>query len=315
MTLEDETRSRVTPDCLDIAPDLADMIRQKRPVVALESTIITHGMPYPQNAETSTRVETAVRESGAMPATIAILDGRIKVGLTESEMERLAETGQQAVKCSRRDLPFVVASGETGATTVAATMIIASMVGIRVFATGGIGGVHRDAHESMDISADLEELARTNVGVVCAGIKSVLDIPRTLEYLETKGVPVVGYCTDSLPAFYTRSSGYPVDYRLETPTEIAAAINLKWSMGLDGGVVIANPVPEEHALDPAAIEEVIRDALATMREKNITGKKTTPFLLAQIAERTGGASLAANIELVVSNATLAAQIARELAQL
>ena len=299
---------------LDIAPEVAAALQAGRPVVALESTIITHGMPYPQNATTAMRVENAVRQNGAIPATIAILDGRIKVGLSEGETQMLAERGQQTIKCSRRDLPFVVAAGKDGATTVAATMIIAERAGIRVFATGGIGGVHRDVDQTMDVSADLEELARTNVAVVCAGIKSVLDIPRTLEYLETKGVPVVGYRTDTLPAFYTCSSGYPVDYSLGTPAEIAAALNLKWAMNLDGGVVIANPVPGEHALDPKEIDTVIDEALDRMRRKGITGRDTTPFLLAQIVERTRGRSLATNIELAVNNAKLAARIACELAK-
>jgi pseudouridine-5'-phosphate glycosidase len=305
---------QIPPDTeyLDIAPEVADALSQDRPVVALESTIITHGMPYPQNAATATRVETAVRENGATPATIAILDGRIKVGLSESGIALLAERGQQVVKCSRRDLPFLIASGEAGATTVAATMVIANMAGVRVFATGGIGGVHRDVGQTMDVSADLEELARTNVAVICAGIKSVLDIPRTLEYLETKGVPVVGYRTDTLPAFYARSSGQPVDYTLQTATDIAAVLDAKWTMGIDGGVVVANPIPEEHALDGDEIEAVIREALEAMSREGITGKDTTPFLLSRIAERTEGRSLAANIELVVDNAKLAARIAREL---
>ena len=299
----------------DFAPEVAEALRRRGPVVALESTIISHGMPYPENVETAIRVENAVRENGATPATVAILGGRIKVGLSHAEIEVLGERGQRVVKCSRRDLPFVIAAGKDGATTVAATMIVADMAGIRIFATGGIGGIHRGAEQTMDVSADLEELAHTNVAVVCAGIKSVLDIPRTLEYLETKGVPVIGYRTEELPAFYTRSAGQPVDYSLQTAAEIAKALNIKWSIGLKGGVVIANPIPAEHALDNEEVEAVIEEALDAMNQHGKTGKDTTPFLLERIAERTGGRSLAANIELVVNNAKLAARIACELGQI
>ncbi len=246
-----------------------------------------------------------------MPATIAILGGRLKVGLAANEIQHLGKQGTNVIKCSRRDLPFVVARKEDGATTVAATMIIAAMAGIRVFATGGIGGVHRGVQETIDISADLEELANTNVAVVCAGVKSVLDIGRTLEYLETRGVPVVGYQTDMLPAFYTRESGFGVDYRVDTAAEVAAAMNIKWDMGLQGGIVIAVPIPEEHALDSEEINGVIDEAIATMQQQGITGKDTTPFLLARIAERTGGRSLEANIQLVKNNARVAAEIAVE----
>jgi len=296
---------------LDIAPDVADALQAGKPVVALESTIISHGMPYPKNVETAAAVENIVREAGATPATIAILNGRLKVGLSVDEIRHLGKQGTEVIKCSRRDLPFVIARKEDGATTVAATMIIAAMAGIRVFATGGIGGVHRGVQETLDISADLEELGRTSVAVVCAGIKSVLDIGRTLEYLETRGVPVVGFGTDTLPAFYTRESGFGVDYRVDTAADVAAAMNIKWDMGLEGGMVIAVPIPEEHALDRDEIDGVIDEAITEMQRQDITGKDTTPFLLARIAERTGGRSLEANIQLVKNNVRIAAEIAVE----
>ena len=299
---------------LDIAPNAATALQDGGPVVALESTIISHGMPYPQNVQTALHVEQSVRDGGATPATIAVLGGRPKVGLSEDEIDRLGKLGPQVIKTSRRDLLFVIAGKEDGATTVAATMIIAAMAGIHIFATGGIGGVHRGVEDTLDISADLEELARTNVAVVCAGIKSVLDIGRTLEYLETKGVPVVGYQTDTLPAFYTRSSGYPVDYRVDDVAEIVHALRIKWHMGLEGGMVIANPIPVEHALDDDEIEAVIAEAIAEMTSTGITGKDATPFLLAKIAERTGGRSLEANIQLVLNNARLAAAIAVQFAK-
>ena len=304
--------NRPTDDVLDIAPEVAEALRSNQPVVALESTIISHGMPYPKNVETASAVEQVVREVGAVPATIAVSGGRLKVGLSSDEIERLGKLGSKAIKCSRRDLPFVLARKQDGATTVAATMIIAAMAGIRVFATGGIGGVHRGVAETMDISADLEELARTDVAVVCAGIKSVLDIGRTLEYLETAGVPVVGYQTDMLPAFYSRNSGFPVDYRVDSATEAAVAMNTKWAMGLQGGLVVAVPIPEEHALDRDEIDGVINEAIAEMQRQGITGKDTTPFLLASIAERTGGKSLEANIQLVINNARVAAKIAMQI---
>jgi len=269
-------------------------------------------MPYPENVETALRVERAVREGGAIPATIAILGGRLKVGLDDGAIRRLGERGQAVIKTSRRDIPFVVSRGADGATTVAASMILAAMAGIRVFATGGIGGVHRGVDETMDVSADLEELAKTDVAVVCAGVKSVLDIGRTLEYLETKGVAVVGYRTDQLPAFYTPSSRFPVAYRADTPAEIASALNAKREMRLSGGTVIANPIPAAHALDEREIDAVIEEALSEMDKLGVTGKDTTPFLLAKIAERTNGRSLRANIELVVNNARLAAEIATAL---
>jgi pseudouridine-5'-phosphate glycosidase len=294
---------------LDIDPEVSAALRNGQAVVALESTIISHGMPYPENVETATRVEQTVRDGGAIPATIAIIGGRLKAGLTGDEIRNLGERGQAVTKTSRRDLPFVVSRGADGATTVAASMIVAAMAGIRVFATGGIGGVHRGVEQTMDISADLEELARTAVAVVCSGVKSVLDIGRTLEYLETKGVPVVGYGTDRLPAFFTPSSGFPVDYRADTPAEVAAALRTKQELGLSGGVVVANPIPVEHALDGDEIDAVIAHAIKEMEQLGITGKDTTPFLLGKIAERTEGRSLRANIELVVNNARLAAEIA------
>ena len=297
---------------LDVAEEVAVALRDGEAVVALESTIISHGMPQPQNIETALRVERTVRENGAVPATIAILGGRLKAGLTADEIHYLGEQGQALAKTSRRDIALVVSRGKDGATTVAASMIIAAMAGIRVFATGGIGGVHRGVTETMDVSADLEELATTDVAVVCAGIKSVLDIGRTLEYLETKGVPVVGYRTDSMPAFYTVSSGFPIDYRVETAADVAAALNAKRQMGLSGGMVVANPIPAEHALHDDEIGVVIDEAIREMGRLGITGKDTTPFLLARIAERTGGRSLAANIELVINNARLAAEIATAL---
>ncbi len=296
---------------LDVAPEVAAALGAGEAVVALESTIISHGMPYPRNVETASLVEDTVRDGGAIPATIAVLDGRLKVGLSNEEIDRLGKQGTDVIKCSRRDLPFVIARKQDGATTVAATMIIAAMAGIRVFATGGIGGVHRGVEDTLDISADLEELARSNVAVVCAGIKSVLDIGRTLEYLETKGLPVVGYQTDNLPAFYSRDSDFAVDYRVETAAEVVAAMNIKWDIGLDGGLVIAVPIPEEHALDGDEIDGVIEDAINEMQRQGITGKDTTPFLLASIAERTAGRSLDANIQLVINNARVAAEIAVE----
>lgn len=294
---------------LDILPEVNDALQSGQAVVALESTIICHGMPPSGNIETAFSVEQAVRDNGAVPATIAILEGRLKLGLTAQEIKYLGEKGKQIVKTSRRDIPFLVARRQDGATTVAATMIIAAMAGVRVFATGGIGGVHRGIESTMDISADLQELARTNVAVVCAGIKSVLDIGRTLEYLETHGVPVVGYQTDTLPAFYTRDSGFRVDYRVDTPEEVATAMKIKWATGIDGGLVIANPVPEAWSMDPDEIEKLIAEAIVQMNQDGISGKDTTPFLLSRIAELTSGDSLATNIQLVLNNAKLAAEIA------
>ncbi|TKB53693.1 pseudouridine-5'-phosphate glycosidase [Ferrimonas aestuarii] len=295
---------------LDIQPEVAEALANNQPVVALESTIISHGMPYPRNVETALMVEEAIREQGAIPATIAIIGGRLKVGLDEAQIRHLGQAGQQVTKVSRRDIPFVVAAEKDGATTVAATMILAEMAGIKVFATGGIGGVHRGAQQTFDISADLQELANTNVAVVCAGAKSILDLGLTREYLETQGVPVVGYQTDSLPAFYTRESEHSVDYRLETPEQIAAALKAKWQMELNGGVVVANPIPEAYAMAPEVITNAIETALREAEEQGIAGKASTPFLLARVCELTGGNSLDANIQLVLNNARLGAQIAK-----
>jgi len=294
---------------LDIKPEVAQALKEGRPVVALESTIISHGMPYPQNVETALNVERIVRENGAVPATIAIIGGRLKAGLTPEEIEYFGKKGQAIAKASRRDLSVLCARGEDGATTVATTMIIAHMAGIKVFATGGIGGVHRGAETTMDISADLEELAQTPVMVVCAGAKSILDLGLTLEYLETKGVPVLGYGTEELPAFYTRQSGFRVDYRMDSPKELADAWRTQNLIGLKGGMLVTNPIPEEFSMDKAVIDAAIEQALSEAREKGIHGKETTPFLLARVAEITGGDSLASNIRLVYNNAKLAAQIA------
>ena len=294
---------------IDIKPEIAEALQNNRPVVALESTIISHGMPYPKNMETALQVESVVREEGAVPATIALIDGKIKVGLNQNEIELLAKKGREVVKTSRRDIPYVLWHKLTGATTVAATMIAAAMAGIKIFATGGIGGVHRGATESFDISADLQELAKTNVAVVCAGIKSILDLGLTLEYLETMGVPVLGYQTNELPAFYTRKSGFKVDYKMESPQEIAGLLRVKWSTGLEGGVVIANPVPEAFALDEKIMNKAIEQAIAEQQKAGIKGKEITPFLLAKVKELTKGESLVSNIQLVLNNARLAAQIA------
>lgn len=297
---------------LDVAPEVAQALKAGQPVVALESTIISHGMPYPQNVETALKVEQTVRDNGAVPATIAILKGRLKVGMSQDEIEYLGKAGQNVIKTSRRDIPFIVAKEEDGATTVASTMILAAMAGIKVFATGGIGGVHRGAETSYDVSADLQELANTNVAVVCAGAKSILDIGLTLEYLETHGVPVIGYQTETLPAFYTRESEFQVDYRLDSPTQIATALKAKWDLGLDGGAVIANPIPEQYAMNKAEIDQVIASAIEEMDAKGIKGKDSTPFLLAKVAEKTAGNSLASNIQLVFNNAKLAAEVAVKL---
>ena len=299
---------------LDINPEVLKAINEGKAVVALESTIISHGMPYPLNVETAVKVENIIRENGAVPATIAILNGMLKVGLTREEIEYLGKT-KGVVKTSRRDLPFIVANKLDGATTVASTMIIAALAGIKVFATGGIGGVHRGAQETFDISADLQELAHTNVAVVCAGAKSILDIGLTLEYLETQGVPVIGYQTDELPAFYTRKSGFPVDYNVDSPEKIASALKVKWDLGLDGGVVIANPIPEEYAMDFDEITNAINDAIKEAEEKGIKGKESTPFLLAKVKDITAGKSLDSNIQLVFNNALLGAKVAVELSKL
>lgn len=294
---------------LDLSPEVARALASGKPVVALESTIISHGMPYPQNVETALLVEKTIRENGAVPATIAVIGGRLKAGLPPDEIEYLGKKGRAVTKASRRDLPVLVARGEDGATTVTTTMIIAHLAGIKVFATGGIGGVHRGAETTMDISADLEELAMTPVMVICAGAKSILDLGLTLEYLETKGVPVIGYGTEELPAFYTRKSGFKVDYRIDTPEELAAAFRAKMEMGLKGGMLVTNPIPEEYSMDPDRINAAIDHAIAECKEKGIKGKDTTPFLLARIKDITGGDSLDSNIQLVLNNARLAARTA------
>ena len=299
----------------DVNPEVAAAIAQGKPVVALESTIISHGMPYPQNVETALNVERIIRENGAVPATIAIIGGRLKAGLTAEEIEYFGKKGRAIHKASRRDLAVLCAQGEDGATTVTTTMMIAHMAGIRFFATGGIGGVHRGAETTMDISADLEELARTPVMVVCAGAKSILDLGLTLEYLETKGVPVLGYQTEELPAFYTRSSGFGVDYRMDSPAQLAAAFKAQNDMELGGGMLVTNPIPQEFSMPKDVIDAAIDRAIAECNAKGIKGKETTPFLLARVAEITGGDSLASNIRLVYNNAKLTAQTAVEYCKL
>ena len=300
---------------LDISPEVRQALAEGKPVVALESTIISHGMPYPKNVETALLVEKTIRENGAVPATIAIIGGRLKAGLSPDEIEYLGKAGPKVAKASRRDLAAIVARGADGATTVTTTMIIAHMAGIKVFATGGIGGVHRGAEVTMDISADLEELGSTPVMVVCAGAKSILDLGLTLEYLETKGVPVIGYGTEELPAFYTRKSGFKVDYRIDTPADLAKAFFVKQDMGLGGGMLVTNPIPEEFSMDADVINKAIDEAVAEAGRLGIHGKETTPFLLAKIKDLTGGDSLASNIQLVYNNARLAARTAGELCKL
>ena len=297
---------------LSVSPEVEAAIAAGKPVVALESTIISHGMPYPQNVETALTVEQIIRDAGAVPATIAIIKGKITVGLSREEIEYLGKKGLKVIKASRRDLPVLLARGEDGATTVATTMIGAALAGVRVFATGGIGGVHRGAETTMDISADLEELAQTPVMVICAGAKSILDLGLTLEYLETKGVPVIGYQTEELPAFYTRTSGFKVDYRIDTAREIADAFNVKLDLGLSGGMLVTNPIPEEYSMDPEYINRNIADAIDEANRLGIKGKETTPFLLDKIQKLTGGDSLKSNIQLVFNNARLGAEIAKEL---
>ena len=297
---------------LDIAPEVSAALREGKPVVALESTIISHGMPYPKNVETAMLVEKTVRENGAVPATIAIIGGRLKAGLSPEEIEYLGKAGRNVAKASRRDLAGIVARKADGATTVTTTMIIAHMAGIKVFATGGIGGVHRGAETTMDISADLEELGSTPVMVVCAGAKSILDLGLTLEYLETKGVPVIGYGTDELPAFYTRKSGFGVDYRVDSPAELAEMFRAQLELGMKGGMLVTNPIPEEYSMDKAVIDAAIEQALKECAEQGVKGKDTTPFLLAKVVELTGGDSLESNIKLVLNNAAVAAQTAAEL---
>ena len=297
---------------LSISAEVQEALKAGKPVVALESTIISHGMPYPQNVETALRVEQTIRDNGAVPATIAIIGGKLKAGCTPEEIEYLGKKGHAVTKASRRDLPVLIARGEDGATTVTTTMIIAAMAGIKVFATGGIGGVHRGAEKTMDISADLEELAQTPVLVVCAGAKSILDLGLTLEYLETKGVPVIGYRTEELPAFYTPHSGFKVDYRLDSPEEIAAAFKAKLDLGLKGGMLVTNPIPDEYAMPADVINKAIDEAIDESVKLGIHGKETTPFLLAKVKELTGGDSLASNIQLVLNNARLAAKTAAAL---
>ena len=297
---------------LKISPAVQKALDEGRPVIALESTIISHGMPYPQNLETARMCEAEARKYGVEPATVAVIHGQLCAGLTDEELEYLARTGPKVTKASRRDLPILVARKADGATTVAATMIIAAMAGIKVFATGGIGGVHRGAETTMDISADLEELAETPVAVVCAGAKSILDLGLTLEYLETKGVPVLGYRTKTLPAFYTYESDFEVDYRMDSPQEIADAIRAQRGMGYPGGMLITNPIPAEYAMPKATIDAAIEQALLEAGEQGIKGKATTPFLLARVCELTGGESLKSNIMLVLNNVALASQIAASL---
>ncbi|MGB0136007.1 MAG: pseudouridine-5'-phosphate glycosidase [Flavobacteriales bacterium] len=298
---------------LDLAPEVAKALDAGRAVVALESTIIAHGMPYPQNVETARTLQEIIRAEGAVPATIAVMGGKYKVGLNHEELHALA-TAESVRKLSRRDVPLALTSGEIGATTVASTMIIAAAAGIRLFATGGIGGVHRGAEYTFDVSADLTELRQTSVAVVSAGAKAILDLPKTLEMLETFGVPVLGVGTDEFPAFYSRTSGLGVDARMDAPEEIAAFLKAKWSAGLEGGVLIANPVPESDALDAGAIESTIASAIAEAEAAGIGGKQLTPFLLRRITELTAGQSLVSNVALVKNNARLAARIAVALAE-
>ncbi len=297
-----------------VNPEVAKALKENRPVVALESTIISHGMPYPKNVQTALEVEKVIRDHGAVPATIGIIDGDAIVGMTPEEIEQFGKR-QGIIKVSRRDLPVVYAKKLWAATTVAATMIIANQAGIKLFVTGGIGGVHRGAQETMDISADLQELAKTNVTVVCAGAKAILDLPLTLEYLETMGVPVLGYQTDELPAFYTAHSGLKVDYKLENAKEAALAMREKELNNLQGGILITNPIPEQYSMDKKVIDDAIEKALKMMNEQGIKGKETTPFLLKTIVELTGGDSLESNIKLVLNNAAVGSEIIKEYCKL
>ena len=299
---------------LDIKPEVKEALENKRAVVALESTIISHGMPYPENLEVAKECERVVREAGAVPATLAILDGRIKIGLNDEELYYLA-TSKDIYKCSRRDIPYIISRGKNGAATVAATMIMADLAGIRFFATGGVGGVHRDAENTMDISADLTELQTTNVCVVSAGVKSILDIELTLEYLETLGIPVVAFGQDEFPAFYTRESGFKAPLRLDTPKEIAEMMETKWALGLSGGAIVGTPIPEKHQMPRSEIDKAINTALQNAEKKGIKGKEITPYLLDSIKEITSGRSLKANMALVYNNAKLAADIAVEYAKI
>lgn len=295
---------------LDIKEEVKDALAENKPIVALESTIISHGMPYPENIISAKRSESIIREAGGIPATIAIINGRIKIGLTESDLDHMGKDSG-ITKASRRDMAMILSKGIDGATTVATTMLCADLAGIRVFATGGIGGVHRNGQTTMDVSADLEELAETNVGVVCAGVKSILDIGLTLEYLETHGVPVIGYGTENFPAFYIRESGYKVDYRVDNPAEIAKALKVKWDLGLKGGMVIANPIPSEFEMDKDYISAVIDEAVESAEREGVKGKGITPYVLARLHKKTGDKSLFANKELVYNNVRLAVQIAIE----
>lgn len=299
---------------IDYSSEVKKALKAGQPIVALESTIISHGMPYPENLKTAKVIENIIRNEGAVPATIAIINGRIKIGLSEKELLMLAKE-KNVLKASRRDIPYIISMAKHGATTVSATMILAALAKIQVFVTGGIGGVHRGAEETMDISADLTELAQTNVAVICAGAKSVLDLPKTLEFLETQGVPVIGYKTDELPAFYTRESGLKVDYNIPTTEAIAQLIHTKWELGLKGGLVIANPIPKEDALEAKYIHNTIKKALTEARKNGIQGKEVTPFLLSKLKHLTDGKSLVANIALVKNNAHVGAKIAVSLAKL
>ncbi len=296
---------------LQISEEVQTALNENKPIVALESTIISHGMPYPQNYETAKEVENMVRINGSVPATIAILNGKIKIGLGEDDLQILSNSGN-ILKASRRDIPVIVSEKLNAATTVSATMICAALAGLKIFATGGIGGVHRNGNDSFDISADLTELSQTNIAVVSAGVKSILDIGLTLEYLETLGVPVIGYGTDEFPAFYTRQSGFKVNYKLDTPEQIGSMIKTKWELGLNGGVIVANPIPEEYSMDKNKIDTAIETALKNADSKGIKGKDVTPFLLGEIKNITGGSSLDSNIKLVLNNAKLAAQISASL---
>jgi pseudouridine-5'-phosphate glycosidase len=298
-----------------VNPEVEKALQEKKPVIALESTIISHGMPYPQNVETAMKVEGIIRAHGGIPATVGLVDGVGVVGLTPAEIEEMGKRGMSIPKVSRRDLPMILAEKSWGATTVATTMILASMAGVEFFVTGGIGGVHRGAETTFDVSADLEELGRTNVTVICAGAKAILDLPKTLEVLETKGVPVLGYQTEELPAFYTRTSGLKVDYAIKNAEDAANIVKAKRDLGLNGGILITNPIPEEYSMDPKEINKVIDEAIVEMDEKGIKGKQCTPFLLAKIAEITKGKSLAANIQLVFNNAAVGTEIAKEYSKL
>ena len=298
-----------------ISSEVQHALDNNLPVVALESTIISHGMPYPQNVETALKVEQIVREAGCVPATVAIIGGVLTVGCTAADIELLGKRGTAVAKVSRRDVPVIIAQGNDGATTVAGTMYACGLAGVSVFATGGIGGAHRNSENTMDISADLDELQQTDVAVVCAGAKSILDIGLTLECLETRGVPVIGYKTDEMPAFYTQSSGYRTDYRMDSAKEIAKAYYAKQQLSLHGGMLIVNPIPSQYAMDKAYIDENIQKALAEADALGISGKQITPFLLDKIQKLTGGSSLAANIQLVYNNVRLACEIAQELCQL